>query len=262
MRLAKYHGLGNDFLVLIDLEGRSPIDGVTARALCDRHRGVGADGLIRVTAAAKAVAGQEADVTMELWNADGGRAETSGNGLRCLARALIDAGVVPPGPLRVRTGAGVSVVRPHPDGRLSADMGVAALDTGSWPDEPVVEGDRRHVRVDLGNPHLVVEVDDPAKIELAEGAPGLGTLNVEVVAPGPGPGELTMRVWERGVGETAACGTGACAAAVAAHAWSLVGDRVIVHQPGGALEVELLADETIRLLGPAEFVATVEVPCP
>ena len=256
MRLAKYHGLGNDFLVLVDLEGRSTVDGATARGLCDRHRGVGADGLIRATAASD----QEADVTMELWNADGGRAETSGNGLRCLARALMDTGAVPPGPLRVRTGAGVSVVRPHPDGRLSADMGAATVDAGAWPDEPVVEGDRRHVGVNLGNPHLVVEVDDPAKVELAEGAPGLRDLNVEVVAAGPGPDELTMRVWERGVGETAACGTGSCAAAVAAHRWGLVGDRVTVHQPGGGLDVELLDDGTLRLVGPAELVATVEVP--
>jgi diaminopimelate epimerase len=260
MRLAKYHGLGNDFLVLIDLEGRSPVDGATARALCDRHRGVGADGLIRVTAAA--AGDDEADVTMQLWNADGGRAETSGNGLRCLARALMDAGAVPPGPVRVRTGAGVSVVRPYPDGRLSADMGTATLDAGAWPDEPVVEGDRRHVGVSLGNPHLVVEVDDPAKVELAEGAPGLRDLNVEVVAAGPGPDELTMRVWERGVGETTACGTGSGAAAAAAHHWGLVSNRVTVHQPGGALDVELLTDGTIRLVGPAELVATVEVPWP
>ena len=266
MRLAKYHGLGNDFLVLLDLEGRTTVDGATARALCDRHRGVGADGLIRATAAG--AADDEADVTMELWNADGGWAETSGNGLRCLARALMDAGAVPPGPLRVRTGAGVSVVRPHPDGRLSADMGAATLDGEAWPDglllrsgtEPVVEGDRRHVGVNLGNPHLVVEVDDPAKVELADGAPGLRDLNVEVVAVGPGPDELTMRVWERGVGETAACGTGSCAAAVAARGWGLVGDRVTVHQPGGALDVELLDDGSIRLVGPAELVATVDVP--
>ncbi|HWC10753.1 MAG TPA: diaminopimelate epimerase, partial [Acidimicrobiales bacterium] len=221
-------------------------------------------------AAKEAVADVDADVTMELWNADGGRAETSGNGLRCLARALIDAGAVPPGPVRVRTDAGVSVVRPHPDGRLSAEMGAADVDPGSWPDElllrsgtePVVVGDRRHLRVDMGNPHLVVEVEDPAKVELTEGAPGLRDLNVEVVAAGPGPDELSMRVWERGVGETAACGTGSCAAAVAAHRWGLVGERVTVHQPGGALDVELLPDGSIRLVGPADLVATVEVPWP
>ncbi len=259
MRLVKYHGLGNDFLVLVDLDGRFAVDGATARALCDRHRGVGADGLIRATAAGP---DDQADVTMELWNADGGRAETSGNGLRCLARALMDAGAVPDGPLAVRTGAGVSVVRSEPDGRLSVEMGAATLATDGWLDEPVVEGDRRHVWVDLGNPHLVVEVDDPAKVELAAGAPGLCSLNVEVVAPGPGPDELTMRVWERGVGETSACGTGSCAAAVAARNWGLVGERVTVHQPGGALDVELLPDGAIRLTGPAECVATLEVPCP
>ncbi|MDP9386895.1 MAG: diaminopimelate epimerase, partial [Actinomycetota bacterium] len=90
LTLTKHHGLGNDFLVLVDLEGRHPVDAGLARALCDRHRGVGADGVIRVTAGTEG-----ADVTMQLRNADGGLAEMSGNGIRCLAQAVVDAGVVP-----------------------------------------------------------------------------------------------------------------------------------------------------------------------
>ena len=102
LSLTKYHGLGNDFLVLLDLQDRRPVDADLARFLCDRHRGVGADGLIRVTAGTDG-----ADVTMQLRNADGGPAEMSGNGIRCLAQAVLDAGVVPGPNLSVATAAGV-----------------------------------------------------------------------------------------------------------------------------------------------------------
>jgi len=98
------------------------------------------------------------------------------------------------------------------------------------------------------------------ELDAAADAETAGDRNVEFVVTGPGPDELTMRVVERGVGETAACGTGACAAAWAAHGWGLVGDRVTVHMPGGSLEVDL--GETVSLTGPARFVATVQVPWP
>ncbi len=97
MHLRKYHGLGNDFLVLVDPDGKEPVDGALARAVCDRHRGAGADGLIRLSAN---------PLTMELYNADGGRAETSGNGLRCVARAVLDAGLDDGPELTVHTDAG------------------------------------------------------------------------------------------------------------------------------------------------------------
>jgi diaminopimelate epimerase len=247
MRLEKYHALGNDFLVLLDLDGRQPVDDATARALCDRHRGIGADGLIRATAG-----GAGADVTMELRNADGGRAETSGNGLRCLALAVVDAGIVPGPEVTVATDAGVRRAVLQGGGLVSVEMGVASTDGQ-------VGTPRRGARVDLGNPHVVIEVDHPAGLDLAEEAAAFPGTNVELVTPGPGDGELTMRIWERGVGETLSCGSGACAGAVAARGWDLVGPRVTVHQPGGDLTVDIGDDGALTLTGPAEHVGAAEI---
>ncbi|HEX2192439.1 MAG TPA: diaminopimelate epimerase [Acidimicrobiales bacterium] len=263
MRLAKYHGLGNDFLVLLDLDGRTPVDGATARPLCDRHRGVGADGLIRATR----VEGGDADVTMALWNADGGRAETSGNGLRCLAKALVDAGLVQGPAMTIATDAGVRRAVVHDDGTVTVGMGTGRIVSNRAMSFHPKEGITDHRFVDMGNPHLVLAVAAPEKLDVEEFGSELqrvnpGGLNVELVAPGPGADELTMRVWERGVGETQACGSGACAAAMAFRDLKEVGDRVTVHQPGGAVDVELLEDGTLTLTGPVEYVATVEVPCP
>ena len=235
MHLRKYHGLGNDFLVLVDPDGKQPVDGATARAMCDRHRGAGADGLIWVTAE---------PLTMELYNADGGRAETSGNGLRCLARAVLDAGLEDGPELTVLTDAGPRRVTLHDDGQVSVEMGRARVDGDSGV-------------VDMGNPHVVVFVADLTEVD-----GGRDGVNVEYVVAGPGPEELSMRVFERGVGETQACGTGACAVVAAAHKRGLVGRRVTVHQPGGDVTVDLgdLGADPIVLTGPAEYVCDVEWP--
>ncbi len=260
MRLRKYHGLGNDFLILFDLDGAQPVDAATAAAVCDRHRGVGADGLIRVTAGADA-----SDVTMELRNADGGRAETSGNGLRCLAKAVVDAGLVAGPDLVISTDVGDRRATVGADGYVSVDMGhVAVVERKSQRTDLGPEAAGWSGFADAGNPHAVFGVDDPDKVDIvADGGawdrhcPG-GT-NVEYVLVGPEPDGLTMRVWERGVGETLSCGSGACAAAVVAHDLQLVGDRVVVHQPGGDLVVDLSGD-TVVLTGPTEFVCRVETP--
>ena len=243
MKLEKYHALGNDFLVLLDLDGRHPVEGLMARGLCDRHRGVGADGLIRVTAGPVPT-----PYRMELYNADGGRAEMSGNGIRCLALALVDAGLETGPEIAIATDAGPRRVRFNDDHTISVDMGLASAEAG--PGQSLV--------VDMGNPHAVVEVQDPYDVDLGREARRFKGFNFELVSAGPGPDELTMRVWERGVGETQACGTGACAAAVAAHKWGMVGDRVTVNQPGGSLHVEL-GGETIVLTGPAVWICSVEM---
>jgi len=255
-RLEKYHGLGNDFLVLVDLDGRRPVDAAWARAVCDRHLGVGADGLVRVVARP-----EEPRYVMELFNADGGRAEMSGNGIRCLARALADLGVEDRVQFDIATEGGVRTVTLADDGSVRVDMGVARLLPAPRPgaDDRRDRRDRREAAVDMGNPHVVVEVADPAPLDLdAEAERWGGDTNVEVVAAGPGADELTMRVFERGVGETQACGTGACAAAFVARSWSLVGDRVVVHQPGGSLSVDL-SGTSVVLAGPATRVASVEL---
>jgi diaminopimelate epimerase len=264
----KYHGLGNDFLVVIDPETGPGAD--TARRLCDRHRGIGADGLIVGRSAASATDLGGARLRFQLFNADGSEAEMSGNGMRCLAQAALDAGLVTAGEdFEVDTPAGVRQVRIHPRppgvSAAAADGAEIWATVGMGRAGIVGPGSRCNVGhgqllVDMGNPHLVIAGPDPAGVDVAGLGPVLersevGGLNVEFVTLGPGPDELTMRVWERGVGETEACGTGSCAAAVAFHHWGRVGTAVTVHQPGGAVAVGLDPDGTVRLSGPSQRVA-------
>ncbi len=266
MRLTKHHGLGNDFLVLVDLAGHHPVTPEIAVALCHRRTGVGADGLIRATPGTEG-----ADVTMELRNADGSVAEMSGNGIRCLAQAMFQSRLAPPPVLRVATGAGLRTVtalartgdRSH---RFSVEMGQAKVggDEPEWVEGPVL----RATRVEVGNPHVVLHwaegelPDHDRLVALGSRIDGLsaGGANVEVVRPGPGPAELTMVVYERGVGPTQACGTGACAVAAAAHHWELAGERSTVHMPGGPVEVTL--GDPVLLIGDVTSIATVYAPWP
>jgi diaminopimelate epimerase len=260
--LTKHEGAGNDFLVLLDASDAVQLSDAEVRSLCDRHRGVGADGVIRV-----GPGNGRADLSMELHNADGGLAETSGNGLRCLAQAAVDAGLVSAPRFTVATGAGVSRVDYEPTGlpgsaRATIDMGPVRL-VGPATTDP---SGRPTQRADTGNPHLVVRCEDPADIDLAVVGPELAAgfpdgVNVEFIAPGPGPDEITLRVWERGVGETWACGSGSCAAAAVAHAWGLVGANVRVRNPGGTLEVALgdKDGDPVLLGGPVRRVAEVIV---
>ncbi len=261
MRLTKHQGAGNDFLVVVDLDGEADFGAPLARALADRHRGIGADGVIRITPGSGPAA-----VTMELRNADGSLAEMSGNGIRCLAQAAVQAGIVPPGEFGVATAAGLRTVRFLPGDRphlasASVDMGLAVLGA----DLAAGVGEVWARSVDMGNPHLVVFVETLDGVELDRVGPELsgtvpGGANVEVVAPGPVPGSLDLVVWERGVGRTLACGTGTCAAAAAAHARGAVGECVAVANPGGVLTVELGSDGAgIRLTGPVAYVGSVEV---
>jgi diaminopimelate epimerase len=268
LTLSKHHGLGNDFLVLLDLAGRTPIDAHLARAVCDRRRGLGADGLIRATGVDAEQPGEEPPTLLrfELRNADGSPAEMSGNGMRCLAQAALDAGAVPAGrPFIVLTPAGPRQVTVRPTEApgviwAAVEMGVAKMDGDS---ERCNVG-HGEIKVDLGNPHLVVLGPDPSIVGVDRLGPELersvpGGQNVEFIALGPGPDEITMRVWERGVGETMACGTGASAAAAAMHHWGRVGRRVTVHQPGGDADVELRQDGTVVLSGPSQRIATCDV---
>lgn len=251
IQLEKYEALGNDFLILVDRDGSQPVETAFVRRVCDRHRGVGADGLIRAT---PGTAG--ADLTFELWNADGGRAEMSGNGIRCMVRAAVGAGMASGPEVVVNTDAGLKRVWVKDEG-ISVDMGPAEL----GPERERTSHGWRQWEVEMGNPHLVLLCPDPAEVHVAELGPKLeqlrpGGINVEFIAPGPGTDELRFRVWERGAGETQACGTGTCAAAAAAHAWGLVGSHVTVHNPGGDLEVEV-GEDTMLLSGPADHIATV-----
>jgi diaminopimelate epimerase len=265
MRLTKHHGLGNDFLVLLDPDGIHPVSPEEAVALCDRHTGIGADGVLRVTAGTG-----DADVTMRLLNADGSVAEMSGNGIRCLAQAVFQAGLAAPPTLRVATDAGPRTVTvlartgasTH---RLSVEMGQAKV--GEHQPEWVEGEVLRAVQVDLGNPHVVLHwagAELPGREELIaiggriDGSTP-GGANVEIIRPGA-DGGLDLVVYERGVGPTQACGTGACAAAAAAHEWELVGDSATVRMPGGPVEVTL--GDPVLLIGDATSVAIIDTPWP
>jgi diaminopimelate epimerase len=257
LSFTKHHGWGNDFLVLLDLDDAWPLDAATARALCDRHRGVGADGVMRV------VRDSAADVRMDLRNADGSVPELSGNGLRCLGQAVLDAGVVAGPEMSVATGAGVHRLVVTSTGPRTAWVSVTMGKAEIGPDQPQDFPDRKARTVGMGNPHLVLLGPDPASVDVGGLGPRIESgfadgVNVEFVMVGPEPDAVTMRVWERGVGETQACGSGACAAAAAVHAWGLVGERVVVHQVGGDAEVDLRPDGVV-LSGPTERVARIEV---
>jgi diaminopimelate epimerase len=199
---------------------------------------------------------------MGLFNADGGRAEMSGNGIACLAQAVVIADVAGPDRVAVATDAGVRSVevvgrespRRH---RMRVDVGAATIGPAGWSGE---DGVLDALTVDVGNPHVVLSVDEPAKFPIDEVGERIctatvGGTNVEAVAPAA-DGGLTIVVYERGVGPTQACGTGACAAAAAAVRWGLVSERVRVDMPGGSADVEL--GPSIRLTTPVVHVATVD----
>ena len=262
--MTKFHGLGNDFLVAHWQENPDLTpDADVARAVCARHTGVGADGLIY----ALSPGGDDADVHMVLLNADGSEAEISGNGIRCLAQAVLRRSGRSEGDVLVETVRGVRelrTVRGDVDGELwtTVDMGEPTDGPPLSPEALDVAALRRET-VDIGNPHVVLLVDDPDAVDLAVVGPELehsfpAGINVHVVAP-RSSSELDLRVWERGVGITQACGSGAVAAAVAAHRWGLVEPQVTVWMPGGSAVVEI--DGTRALLtGPSTFVAEVVVP--
>jgi diaminopimelate epimerase len=253
LRFAKYHGLGNDF-VLVEGPLMTP---ERARRVCDRRRGVGADGV--VTILPPRTAGSAA--TMHIYNPDGSVAEMCGNAIRCLARHLAERRRLD-GTIRIDTGAGTKecTVERGVAGAIAAvsvEMGPARVEGEQ---EFVLGGERlRAVRVSMGNPHAVL-FDEPSRERAAALGPPIeravpGGVNVSFARPG-GRG-IDLVVWERGAGLTDACGTGACATAVAAVRRGDVaaGAPVEVRLPGGALEVTVSPDlSRVTMRGPAERV--------
>jgi diaminopimelate epimerase len=277
----KMHGAGNDF-VLIEAEGDDPGWPSLAREMCDRHFGVGADGLILV------LPSERADRRMRIFNADGSEAEMCGNGIRCFVKFCLDGGLVeaPDGVMTVETvpgvlearatrGAGGSVEQVRVlMGRPSLDpssAGVSVEQRGPVTDLPVqVRDDRGEATVkvavvSMGNPHAVTFIEgSPAAYPLERIGPLVEhhplfahRTNFEVVHV-TDRGRLEMRVWERGVGETLACGSGACAAAVAARVLGHVGEKVDVGVPGGTLQIEWDGEGDVALTGPAVKVFAAE----
>jgi diaminopimelate epimerase len=259
MRYAKGHGTGNDFIIVPDLDDQLELGADVVRQLCDRHAGLGADGVLRVVSRASG----PAPWFMDYRNRDGSIAEMCGNGIRVFARYLLDHGLAVGPELAIGTRAGTRIVRQEADGTLTVDMGPASLGRPSW----AVIGGRRYtgISVFVGNPHLVCLIAKPiAGIDMSD-EPEIdqeafpGGVNVEI-ARITGDHVIEMRVHERGSGETLSCGTGAVATAVAAAAgageWlGTVGDVPwVVDVPRGRLTVIPSATASL-LTGPAEIVA-------
>lgn len=252
--LTKHHSCGNDFLVLVDPSRSREFDEYLARRLCDRHRGIGADGLLRASGGKGGT-----DVTMELLNADGSPAEMSGNGIACLVQAAWDAGLVTGTTVTVATDAGRRTVEIEPPIEKVPGVRVVTVDMGT----PLVVGEKdvdgaTGVLVDVGNPHLVLLDTGQDLVAVGE---AYSDLNVELIAvPDADANLISLRVHERGVGPTLACGTGAVAAAVAArHLGVMSHDRVAIAQPGGIAGVEINSAGAARLRGRVECIARIEV---
>lgn len=278
----KAHGTGNHFVVLPDPDDAVTLDAALTRQLCDRRTGLGGDGAIRIAPARDPA---EADVFMDYRNRDGSLAEMCGNGVRCVAKVVLDAGWVSGDRLRVDTRAGVRIVdvaSRHGGGRVHevrvamgqpqlgdpVDVDVSPLAAPVDPADDdaaaMVTAEHRLVElttVSLGNPHAVAVVDDVDAVPLARWARRVEAhdafphgVNVEVLA-GVDGATVNGRIHERGVGETAASGTGASALAVAACHLGLTGPRVTVRLPGGELVCEWTG-AGVTLAGPAEVVAS------
>jgi diaminopimelate epimerase len=277
LHFTKGHGTENDFVLVPDLDGSHDVTAEQVRRLTDRRTGIGADGVIRVVpteaAAEQNIREQAAQAHwfMDYRNADGSAAEMCGNGSRVFAAYLRREGLETAGEFAIATRGGVVQVR--------FDGDLIAVNLGNW---RIVDADRAHEKgfdamvkvrghdpmpglsLDLGNPHVVVALPDSAdlaSLDLTEvpevnPAPHHGT-NVEFVRP-IGPGHIAMRVYERGVGETRSCGTGAAAAALATRWWAAAdtaSDMWRVDVLGGTLQVRALADQQVELSGPAVLVA-------
>jgi diaminopimelate epimerase len=276
IRIWKYHGTGNDFVMLEDLADARPLNEAFVAAVCDRHTGIGADGVIRVT---RGASGE--DFFMDYRNADGSLAEMCGNGIRCLGKLVFEHGHTADTEIDVGSRAGTKHLSlDAPDGvvrTVTVGMGPPAFARGEIPmDGPAgetfltepFEVDGRTFKasaVSMGNPHLVLFVEqDPAEVDVRSLGPRIEhddrfpeETNVEFVTIDDGA--VRLRVWERGVGETMACGTGACAALVAANEAGLVPARAEVRFPGGTVLVDRREDQ-VYLIGPAErvFEATID----
>ena len=277
LRFTKMHGAGNDFVVIDGVRQRIDLAPDQWRRIADRHFGIGADQILLVE---PAPAGSDVDFRYRIFNADGGEVEQCGNGARCFARFVVDRGLTDKRAIRVVTMSGVIEPRLEADGRVTVDMGPPAFEPGripfdaaglsprpegqdtTWPLD--VSGATRWISVvSMGNPHAVQFVDDvdtaPVAAEgpLIEHSPRFPA-RVNAGFAQPVPGGIRLRVWERGAGETLACGTGACAAAVAAIRRGLAASPVQVHTRGGLLSIAWEGGN-VFMTGPAATVFEGEI---
>ncbi|QFZ93245.2 diaminopimelate epimerase [Synechococcus elongatus] len=266
LQFAKYHGLGNDFILVDNRESGEPkLTPEQAVQICDRNFGVGADGVIFALPGTSC-----SDYVMRIFNSDGSEPEMCGNGIRCLAKFLSELDGGAQSRYRIATGAGLIVPELTETGLVTVDMGPAYLKPAEIPTTLAGDGDRvveaelevgdriwKVTTVSMGNPHCITFVDDVAAIPLAEIGPlfehhpvfpqRTNTEFVEVVRSD----YLKMRVWERGAGATLACGTGACATLVAAVLTGRSDRQATVELPGGPLQIEWREDDHLFMTGPA-----------
>jgi len=276
MKFTKMHGAGNDYVYVNGFEERVDDPARAARLVSDRNFGVGSDGLILI------LPSEVADVRMRMFNADGSEAEMCGNGIRCVAKYAYERGLARKTQLAIETGNGVRRVELLTDGadkvdRVRVGMGAPKLLRGEIPmggpaDHQAVDfelevGERivRATCVSMGNPHCVVYVDDVEAFPVREVGPRIEhhplfpkRINVEFVQL-LGPGEVRQRTWERGAGETLACGTGASAVTVAGVLTGRTERKIVNHLRGGDLELEWLEGGEVLMTGPAVEVYNGEI---
>ncbi|MEH3086191.1 MAG: diaminopimelate epimerase [Xylophilus ampelinus] len=286
IRFTKMQGAGNDFVVLDETRGRLPLTAAHYRRLADRHFGVGADQILTVRPAPA----PGVDFEYVIHNADGGEVEQCGNGARCFARFVRDSGLTDKDTIRVQTQGGVIAPSIAADGRVRVDMGPPVFATALVPFdadglEPVPEGSWEKWPLALGGPALdatvfvaVVSMGNPHAVQLVDDVDRalVGAQGVLIERHPRFPrrvnagfmqvadrGRIRLRVYERGAGETLACGTGACAAAVAGMRWGLLDARVDVETRGGVLTIEWAGGGApVFMTGPAEtvFSGAIELP--
>jgi diaminopimelate epimerase len=250
----KSHGLGNDYIVIDPANVPFAVTPEAVRLICDRHRGVGSDGILLVAPAA------DADFGVRIFNPDGTEAEKSGNGARIFAKFLREHGYTNKDHFTIHTlGGRVTCALEHEDGRvarITVDMGKARFD----PLDAIEVGGRRFevTSVSIGNPHCVIVVPDLATIDIQELGPKIEThpafphrTNVQF-AQVVSRSEVRILIWERGAGYTLASGSSSCAVVAAVHRKGLVARDVTVSMPGGRLSISIAADGEIRMRGPVE----------
>jgi diaminopimelate epimerase len=263
------HALGNDYIVVDPRRLSVRLTPDRIRGICDRHRGVGSDGILTLERS------RRADIGLRIFNPDGSEAEKSGNGIRIFAKFLWDHGYMGRRSFRIETKGGIAGVALDVRGRtvrsITAEMGRATFRSAEIPaagpdrevvDEPLeAAGERlRITAVSVGNPHCVVFVGDPAAVDLARLGPALEhhpmfptRINVQFVRV-DSRRRVTIRIWERGAGETTASGSSSSAVAAACVRHGVTDRDVAVHSPGGVLRVEVGPDYSLRLTGPVEEV--------
>ena len=267
LRFTKMHGLGNDFVVIDGITQTVALDPERIRRLANRHFGVGCDQLLLVEASGR----PDADFRYRIFNADGSEVEQCGNGARCFARFVRDRGLIDRDNLRVVTAAGLLQLQIQPDGQVAVNMGQPVLEPTQIPFFATQRATNYPIAADsiemdigvvsMGNPHAVVVVDDVDRAPVAHLGPLLERhgrfpkrTNVgfmQIIAPD----HIRLRVFERGVGETLACGSGACAAVVVGRLQGLLWPNVRVQLTGGDLNIHWAGEgEAVTMTGP---VATV-----